>query len=190
MDRHQVGPLDTLGKRTGLTGHCILQPSGMQCPSIRQVSPPDVAVLLKAATSLTLLVQSFADCAATVSINSSSPIPACTAGSSADDTPFSLYNLPVGLHHVEWDSGEVPAGEQVIFWGFEGTRPGDASGMTNVTIDDTYKGGGGVQYAWHGDWATTAGTDANELDFNRTLALTSRQGASVNFQGAGEQIAA
>ena len=50
------------------------------------------------------------------------------------------------MHLVEWDSGELPAGEQVIFWGIEGTRPGAAPGLANVTVDDTHGSNGGVQY--------------------------------------------
>jgi hypothetical protein len=134
------------------------------------------AVLIPA-TSLTLLVPSFTNYTATVSVNTSSPFPACEIPSTTGDTPFSLYNLPPGAHHVEWDSGEVPAGEQVIFWGFEGNRPASQSGMSNLTIDDSYRSGGGVELVWHGDWATTAGTDANEGDFNPTLSWTTKQGA-------------
>ena len=145
------------------------------------------------ATSLTLLIPSFNNCQASLSINDSSPISACAATSSTGDIPFSLYNLPDGRHYVTWKSGPVSTGDQVIFWGVDGIRQGDGEGMTNVTIDDTYSRTGPVQFGWSGDWTKLAeGTSSNlseakglSNNFNKTLAITQNKDAAVSFTGQG-----
>lgn len=125
-----------------------------------------------------------------VTINASAPIPACAAGSDTGDIPFSLYNLPLGLHNVRWDSGPVGENDQVIFWGIDGERPADGTGMTNITIDNTYARDGGIEFRFDGAWeqksAGDSGGENMEGNFNKTLATTSKLGASVSFTGTGE----
>ncbi|WVQ73609.1 hypothetical protein IAR50_003189 [Cryptococcus sp. DSM 104548] len=89
-------------------------------------------------TSLTLLVPPIASCTATVSLNASTPISACATKSSSSQIPWSIFGLEYGTHTVKWDSGKVGDGEQVIFWGVRGTRPGVGGGGKNVTIDNTF----------------------------------------------------
>jgi hypothetical protein len=38
------------------------------------------------------------------------------------DIPFSLNDLPWGMHRVKWDSGPVGSTDRVIFWGVQGSR--------------------------------------------------------------------
>ncbi|WWC63966.1 uncharacterized protein I303_106572 [Kwoniella dejecticola CBS 10117] len=154
------------------------------------------------ASSLTLLVPSFENCQATLSINSSSPIPACSSPvstSSSEVIPFTLYNLPTGMHSVRWDSGIVPNGEQVIFWGIDGTRPIESNGYSNITIDDAFKSVEDVNVGlrFEGDWThlnpnthSDALSESGKLDgdFDRTLALTQGKGSAVTFFGSGSAV--
>ncbi|ODN81082.1 hypothetical protein L202_03177 [Cryptococcus amylolentus CBS 6039] len=97
-------------------------------------------------TSLTLLVPQIEGCSATVSINGTTPVPACaTNSSSSSEVPWSVVDLDYATHSIKYDSGLIPSssssssgeGGQVIFWGVQGTRPGGGVG-TNVTVDDTF----------------------------------------------------
>lgn len=149
------------------------------------------------ATSLTILVPAFQNCTSIISINSSDPIPACATRSSetSSDIPFSLYSLPLGTHSVIWDVGNMPADTEVVFWGVDGSRP-EASGSTNVTIDNTFSrsSDGQVKLEYAGSWEDVkAGTqtdlaEKDSLDsfYNKTLAVTKQRGASVAFTGAGK----
>ncbi|WWD06813.1 hypothetical protein V865_004908 [Kwoniella europaea PYCC6329] len=154
------------------------------------------------ALSLTLLVPAFDNCQATISINSSSPITACSkavSSSSSEVIPFTLYNLPLGAHNVVWDSGTVPNGQQVIFWGIDGVRPPEAAGHSNVTIDDAFNPienvNVGIRY--EGDWThlnpnahSDALSESSKLDgdFNKTLAITQGKGSAVTFFGSGSSV--
>jgi len=157
------------------------RPPGSQHPAPTSQTAAASDYLLIPATSLTLLIPSYANCTATITLNNSAPIPAC-AGLSADgDIPFSLHNLPKGTHAVSWDSGPVGADTQVIFWGINGERP--TSGGRNVTLDDSYRSAGpGVALKYKGDWQEAAGDEY----FNKTLAVSTQSGASVSFNGTGE----
>jgi hypothetical protein len=153
---------------------------------------------LQSATSLTLLVPSFENCTAIISINSSNPIPACATRSTetSTDIPFSLYSLPLGTHSVIWDVGNMPADTEVVFWGIDGSRPAEPSGMVNVTIDNTFaqSSDGEVKLEFAGGWEDVragAQTDLSEKDglddfYNKTLAVTKQTGSSVAFTGAGK----
>ncbi|OCF79151.1 hypothetical protein I204_01098 [Kwoniella mangroviensis CBS 8886] len=154
------------------------------------------------ASSLTLLVPAFDNCQATISINSSSPITACSkavSSSSSEVIPFTLYNLPLGSHSVVWDSGTVPNGQQVIFWGIDGVRPPEQAGYSNVTIDDAFNPienvNVGIRY--EGDWThlnpdahSDALSESGKLDgdFNKTLAITQGKGSAVTFFGSGSAV--
>lgn len=147
------------------------------------------------ATSFTLLMPAYQNCLATLSINSSTPIPACTSNSTSGETPFALYNLPLGVHSVEWSSNQISGGEQAIFWGIDAARPGDtSSSMTNLTIDDSYTKPGTVELIYQGDWTSLSKGSPSGMsevadldrDFNQTLSVTQAQGASVSFTGSGE----
>ncbi|ORY33124.1 hypothetical protein BCR39DRAFT_332826 [Naematelia encephala] len=148
------------------------------------------------ATSITFLIPSYSGCTATISINSSSPTSACATNSTAGDIPFAVDDLPTGLHRLLWDSGEIQNGQEVIFWGIDGTRAADAGGMANVTIDDTFTREGSIQLDYQGDWSHleqgASGTlsEVNGLsgDFNQTLSLTQSQGSSVSFSAPGSAI--
>ncbi|WWC98039.1 hypothetical protein V866_004928 [Kwoniella sp. B9012] len=154
------------------------------------------------ASSLTLLVPAFDNCQATISINSSSPITACSkavSSSSSEVIPFTLYNLPLGAHNVVWNSGTVPNGQQVIFWGIDGVRPPEAAGYSNVTIDDAFNPienvNVGIRY--EGDWThlnpnahSDALSESSKLDgdFNKTLSITQGKGSAVTFFGSGSAV--
>ncbi|WVQ93156.1 hypothetical protein IAU59_000220 [Kwoniella sp. CBS 9459] len=153
------------------------------------------------ASSLTLLIPNFDSCQATISINSSSPIPACatTSDSTSETIPFSLYNLPLGVHNVIWDSGTIASGEQVIFWGIVADRPLESGGLSNVTIDDAYvpTDGAGVALKFDGDWthlspsvSSTSFVESEKINgnFNKTLAVTQGKGCSIAFSGAGSAM--
>ncbi|WVQ81145.1 hypothetical protein IAT38_003267 [Cryptococcus sp. DSM 104549] len=151
-------------------------------------------------TSLTLLIPSFTSCSATLTLNTSTPIPACASNTSGTDSPYTVSSLPLGTHHVTWNSGVIPSGEQVIFWGVDGSRPGETG--TNVTVDNTFAAGAGagvvgMEYAGQGWTALGSGagvqtslSEASTLtyDFNKTLAITQTQGDSVTFSGTGSAI--
>ena len=151
------------------------------------------------ATSLTILVPAFQNCTSIISINSSNPVPACATRSSetSSDIPFSLYSLPLGTHSVIWDVGNMPGDTEVVFWGIDGSRP-DASGSTNVTIDNTFSrsSDGQVKLEYAGSWEDVkegTQTDLAEKDsldnfYNKTLAVTKQRGASVAFTGAVKMI--
>ena len=148
---------------------------------------------------MTLLIPSFMNCKATLSINASTPISACASGSgsssSKDDVPFSLYNLPLGVHQVLWDSGPIPDGEQVVFWGVQGERR-SPNGAANVTVDDTFADSAGegskvalaVSWEYGGYWKEVVDEDDASGAFNKTLAVTDKEGASVVFSAKGGQI--
>ncbi|WVN88021.1 uncharacterized protein L203_103220 [Cryptococcus depauperatus CBS 7841] len=143
-------------------------------------------------TSLTLLISTFDSCAATVAINTSAPVPACASNSTGQDVPWSV-SLPFGTHVVTWSSGPVASGEKVIFWGIKGSRPSPSG--TNVTFDDTYLASDVASFEYKGDWThlgsgagmQTSLSEAGNLsnDFNKTLAITQKKGASVTFSGSG-----
>ncbi|ORX39224.1 hypothetical protein BD324DRAFT_649308 [Kockovaella imperatae] len=147
------------------------------------------------ASSMTFLIPSFYNCQATVSINDSATVPACTKSSDTGDEPFTLFNLPLGVHNVKYDTGHIEPGQRVIFWGIDGIRPPDTAQMTNVTVDDTYSSAdaGPVGITWQGAWnhidseSDTSLEEQNGLgsDFNKTISVTSKTGASVTFSGAG-----
>ncbi|KAK4683860.1 hypothetical protein P7C73_g6355, partial [Tremellales sp. Uapishka_1] len=147
------------------------------------------------ASSLSLLVPSFPDCTAVISVNSSMPISACATNTSASgiaDTPFSLYDLPLGVHEVVWTAGSLDAGQQVVFWGVDATRPAE-SGMTNVTIDNTYsRSSPQVDLTYSGLWQslTSALSEQESLSgcLNETLAVSTTIGSSVTFTGAGSAV--
>ncbi|WWC91159.1 uncharacterized protein L201_006100 [Kwoniella dendrophila CBS 6074] len=153
------------------------------------------------ASSLSFLVPSYNGCQATVSINSSSPIPACptSSSSSSDISPFTVYNLPLGIHNVQWNAGTIQNGEQVMFWGIDGTRPIERSGYQNATIDDSFKpkDNTNVGLKYEGDWThlnpTTRSDALSESgrldgDFNKTLAITQSKGSAVTFSGSGTAV--
>jgi hypothetical protein len=132
------------------------------------------------ATAFTLLVPSISDCSATVSINGSSPTPACPTDSSAITVP----GLPDGVHQVTWFTGLLKPDEQVVFWGISGTRS-LSSGFSNLTIDDTYADAGPVALSYQGTWDHWGG--GNETNaYNGTLSVTNVPGASVTISGPGE----
>jgi hypothetical protein len=62
-----------------------------------------------------------------------------------------------------------------------------------VTIDDTYTENGGVDVTYQGDWihlTNGVGSGLSEAaglsnDFNKSLAITQSQAASVTFSGRG-----
>lgn len=149
------------------------------------------------ATSLTFLVPSYTGCTATIAINGSSPVTACaTKSSNGVDVPFSINNLPAGTHQVQWNTGVISGGAEVIFSGITGGRQTEASEMTNVTVDDAYAGTGSIGLSYTGEWThldqsskldtSEVGTLAN--NFNKTLAITQTLGAAVTFSGAGQSI--
>ncbi|KAK8844013.1 hypothetical protein IAR55_006806 [Kwoniella newhampshirensis] len=161
------------------------------------------------ATSFSLLIPAYPQCQATISVNSSTPLPACATESSGSDMasstiPFTMSNLPAGTHEVLWNSGSLASTDQVVFWGVDGARPADASCMTNVTIDNTYNHPGpvSVTYDSPGDvesWTylsqgassdSSTFSEASHLDqdFNSTLAITQTKGAAVTFIGSGSAI--
>ncbi|WRT69125.1 uncharacterized protein IL334_006109 [Kwoniella shivajii] len=155
------------------------------------------------ASSLSLLVPSFDNCQATISINSSYPISACSipvSSSSSEVIPFTLYNLPQGLHNVLWNSGTIPIGEQVIFWGIDGIRPIEKTGFSNVTIDDSFVNSSeetNVGIRFEGDWThlssdvhSDALSESSKLDgdYNNTLAITQKTASAVTFFGTGSAI--
>ncbi|WWC73031.1 uncharacterized protein I206_106996 [Kwoniella pini CBS 10737] len=154
------------------------------------------------ASSLTLLIPSYDNCQATISINASSPILACSqsiSSSSSEVIPFTLYNLPTGLHNVKWDSGTVSNGQQVIFWGIDGTRPIVSNGYSNITIDDSFNTVDNVNVGlkYEGDWThlnPNAHSDALsesgnlEDDLNKTLAITKTTGSAVTLMGSGSAV--
>lgn len=147
-------------------------------------------LLTQAATSISLLVPSFASCTATMSINGSSPVPACATSSAAGDLPFTISNLPAGSHAVQWNSGVVPSGAQVVFWGVQGMRPARGS---NITIDDSYTGGtssdGPVKLQYTGTWQhDTNGQGSAGGSFQKTISTTSSQGAQVSFSSSGKSL--
>ena len=139
---------------------------------------------------MTLLIPSFTNCTATISINASTPIKACATTTTTGDIPFSVFNLPLGLHNVQWESGPVGENDQLIFWGIDGDRKSDVQGSTNVTIDDTYSRDPSVSFRYEGAWdhfdGKNKGTEVNlDQNFNSSLAVTSKTGASVSFTGTG-----
>ena len=143
------------------------------------------------ASTLTLLIPAFSNCTATISINNSVPASACATTSAAGDIPFSLNDLPWGMHHVKWDSGQVDPPDRVIFWGIQGSRAVEATQMTNVTIDNTFLRREGVVLEYQGAWDHLDGkskgsgnTDVSQA-FNSSLAMTSKSGASVSLTGTG-----
>lgn len=144
-----------------------------------------------AASTLTLLIPAFPGCSATISINSSVPASACATTSAAGDIPFSLNDLPWGMHRVKWDSGPVGSTDRVIFWGVQGSRMVEPTQMTNVTIDDTFVRREGVMLQYQGAWDHLDGkgkrsgnTDVSQA-FNSSLAVTSKSGASLSLTGTG-----
>ena len=67
--------------------------------------------------------------------------------------------------------------------------------MTNVTVDDTYSSSSsGLSVTWQGAWDRLDEKSQSSLgeqatlgsDFNKTLAVTSKIGASVTFSAPGE----
>lgn len=148
------------------------------------------------ASSLTLLIPTYQNCTATVSVNGSSPTVACATTSTGGSTiPFALYNLPDGIHQVVWDAGTVADGEEVIFWGVDGQRD-VPSGMTNVTVDNAYAAGGAVSLTYEGTWTQVVGGGSSTLSeqsntasyFNKTVAVSQSAGASVSFSGKGSAM--
>jgi hypothetical protein len=73
-------------------------------------------------SAITLTIRSpfFATCTSTISINGSTPSPACATG----DSFFTIDSLPPGRHRFQWNAGtnanESVAGVQ--FWGIAGRR--------------------------------------------------------------------
>ncbi|RSH95168.1 hypothetical protein EHS25_000254 [Saitozyma podzolica] len=134
------------------------------------------------ATAFTLLVPSISNCSATVSINGSSPTPACPTDSSAITVP----GLPEGVHQVTWSTGLLTPDEQVVFWGISGTRS-LSSGFSNLTIDDTYADAGPVALSYQGTWDHWGG--GNETNaYNGTLSVTNVPGASVTISGPASAV--
>ncbi len=78
-------------------------------------------------------------------IHGSSPVPACATSYAAGDLPFTVSDLPAGTRAVQWSSGVMPSGWQVVCWGLQGTRPSRGS---NITIDDSYNGVSGSNGAY------------------------------------------
>ncbi|RXK38482.1 hypothetical protein M231_04247 [Tremella mesenterica] len=148
------------------------------------------------ASSLTFLVPQFDGCSATVSINSSTPVTACSTLSSTNSTiPFSLYNLPDGIHRVNWNTNVIPAEQNVIFWGLDGVREVEGT-ATNVTIDDSYAAGGPVHVGYEGTWSSVSSSSSSALSeqsevstfFNKTVAITQSSGSTLTFSGQGSAI--
>lgn len=120
----------------------------------------------------------------------SSPVPACATSYAAGDLPFTVSDLPAGTHAVQWSSGVVLSGWQVVCWGVQGTRPSRGS---NITIDDSYNGGfgsnGPIKLQYSGTWQhDSGGQGAAGGSFQKTLATTSSQGAQVSFSSSGESL--
>ncbi|OCF39411.1 hypothetical protein I317_06785 [Kwoniella heveanensis CBS 569] len=124
---------------------------------------------------------------------------ASTSQSTSETIPFSLYNLPWGIHDVLWNSGTIASGEQVIFWGIVADRPLESSSLSNVTIDDAYVpgDGAGVGLKFEGNWthlgpsvSSTSLVESEKItgNFNKTLAVTQGKGSSVTFSGAGSAM--
>ncbi|KAI9636842.1 uncharacterized protein MKK02DRAFT_45549 [Dioszegia hungarica] len=133
------------------------------------------------ATSLTLLIPSFANCTSTLSLNGSAPVPACPTSASG----ITLQNLPRGIHQLQYTFNALQTGQEVSFWGVDGTRPYDGPSWGNVTIDSARKGGPGAELKYVGDWTMEEGVSGAG---NRTLAGTGGKGSAVEFTGKGSAI--
>ena len=144
---------------------------------------------------MTLLIPAFANCMSSVTVNGSAAVPACAKSTDSGDEPFTLFNLPLGTHDITYDSGPVSAGQHVVFWGVDGTRPPDPTPMTNITVDDTHASSSGpVTLSWQGAWdhlnpktgSSLGEQETLDSDFNKTVSVTSKTGASVTSSGPGE----
>ncbi|KAK1922635.1 hypothetical protein DB88DRAFT_495781 [Papiliotrema laurentii] len=169
------------------------QPDGYD-QTLHLVSSHETLAVNLSASTLTLLIPAFPGCSATISINSSVPASACATTSAAGDIPFSLNDLPWGMHRVKWDSGPVGSTDRVIFWGVQGSRMVEPTQMTNVTIDDTFVRREGVMLQYQGAWDHLDGkgkrsgnTDVSQA-FNSSLAVTSKSGASLSLTGTGSAV--
>lgn len=102
------------------------------------------------------------------------------------------------MHNVLWSAGQIVNSQQVIFWGVDATRPSDADGMKNVTVDDTYQRpksasdsdsgvGGSVGLEYKGNW-TQIGMGSTQEAVGKGLAVASSRGSSVTFQGQGGSL--
>lgn len=131
---------------------------------------------LHSATSLTLLIPPFANCTSTLTLNDSSPIPACASSSAS----IALHDLPQGLHRVKYSTNTLVPGVEVSFWGVDATRPYEGARMGNITVDSVLMGRG---LRYEGEWKMEEGVAGVG---NRTLASTAKKGARMELTGRGE----